>query len=174
MRDKCIIKEVMESIKAKTSSLFNTVYDIGVIIKGLDGLGEFIVGLTLLFSPKLIHRVLLGIVGKTSHGHGHVLQFITHYIAGLDVQLTKSGLAFLIIFLIAHGLVKMVLVVCLLKKITKIYPIALVVLLIFFIYQVYVLVVSPSIGMAIFCALDVIILWLVWREYQMLLLQKVV
>ncbi len=153
--------------------LFNIIYDIGIIIKGIDGLAELIAGLALLISPNLVHMLLSGVVGHTIH-HGHTFRLIGEYVGRLDAQLAASGLTFLILFLISHGVVKVVLVGCLLKKIVKAYPYALAVLGAFLIYQVYVLIREPGIGMALFSILDAVIIWLVWREYKMLLAEKVI
>jgi uncharacterized membrane protein len=165
----------MEKIRAKTSKLFDTVYDIGVIIKGIDGFIELISGIALFVSPKLVHIVLIDIVGRAaSHGPTHVHHLIAQYVAGLDNQLAASGLTFLIIFLIGHGLVKLGLVYCLLKKIVRAYPVALIILTGFLVYQVYAFIRTPSIGMAFFCVLDGVIIGLVWHEYRVLVSEKVV
>lgn len=163
-----------QSLKKKFS-WFNTIYDVGIIIKGLDGLAELVAGVALLISPRLVHVVLAGIAGNTMNGHhSHTVRLVGEYVGRLDAQLAASGLAFLIIFLISHGIVKIVLVGCLLKKIVKVYPYALAVLGAFLMYQVYVFIREPSIGMALFSILDAVIIGLVWREYKMLLAEKVV
>jgi len=164
----------METMRARSSSLFNTIFDIGIIIKGIDGLAELIGGLVLLISPHLVHTTLVAIGVEAGRSTGHVHHFVAQYVARLDDQLAASGLVFLIIFLLTHGIVKIALVVCLLKKIIRAYPIALAILGAFLVYQVYVFVRGPSVSMAIFCLLDAVIIWLVWREYKLLLREKVV
>jgi len=153
---------------------FEFVYKIGVGIKGFDGLVELIAGIALLISPHIVH-VVLGSISGEFHEHMHVhrsFQFISEYVARLDGDLARSGLTFLILFLIIHGLVKLALVYCLLKEIVKAYPYALAVLTLFLIYQAYVFVKAPSIGMALFTILDAVIIWLVWREYRELRAKK--
>jgi len=68
--------------------------------------------------------------------------------------------------LLTHGLVKVVLVTCLLMNKLWAYPYALVALGLFLVYQVYELVVHPTFGMAFLSVLDAIIILLVWREWQ--------
>jgi uncharacterized membrane protein len=155
-------------------SLLDKLFILGIVVKGLDGLAELAAGLALLVSPTLVHEVLSGIVGKTSGSHGHTMLFISQYIARLDKDLAASGLTFLIIFLLSHGVIKIILVYCLLKKITRAYPAAVAVLGVFLIYQVYVFILSPTIGMAFLCLLDAAIIGLVWREYRVLLSEKVI
>ena len=146
---------------------FTTIYRIGVAIKGIDGLLELVAGLFLLFSPHLLHQFLQGIVGKAELHHTHTTHLVATYIAHIDADLARSGLTFLIIFLIGHGIVKLALVYCLLRRILWAYPYALGVLGFFLLYQLYALIINPlSVGMWIFTALDIAIIYLVWGEWK--------
>jgi len=156
----------------RANSWFERIYKIGVAVKGFDGLVELIVGMALWISPALVHRALTVLAGELGEHQGRTIQFITNYVARLDGDLARSGLSFLIFFLILHGIVKLVLVYCLLKEIVKAYPYALAILGLFFVYQLYVFIVSPTIGMALFTLLDGLIIWLVWHEYRDLLGKK--
>jgi len=160
------------SRKIREQPWFETVYKVGVGIKGFDGLVELVTGIALLISPSLVHTALQAIAAELGERNGSVSHFIADYIARVDNDLAKSGLVFLIIFLITHGIVKLVLVYCLLKEIVKAYPLALGILVLFLVYQLYVFIVQPSIGMGLFTVLDVIIIWLVWGEYQDLKAKK--
>jgi uncharacterized membrane protein len=160
--------------KRGSKSFFNTLFDFGVIIKGIDGSVEFLTGLVLLVSPTLIHNFLAALSGEAAYSHSQFILFAGQYIAKLDNDLAANGLTFLTIFLLTHGAIKIILVYCLLKRIVKAYPLALAVLLIFLIYQLYVLVGDPSIAMVILCLLDAVIIGLVWREYRVLLSKKVI
>jgi uncharacterized membrane protein len=151
---------------------FEAVYKIGVGIKGFDGLVEFAIGVALLFSPQLVHTLLGGVAQELGEHHGQVFQFIAEYVARVDGELARSGLTFLIVFLITHGLVKLGLVYCLLREIVRAYPVALAILGAFLVYQVYVFIIHPTIGMAIFSVLDAVIVWLVWGEYRDLQAKK--
>ncbi|MEO7904710.1 MAG: DUF2127 domain-containing protein [Candidatus Saccharimonadales bacterium] len=145
---------------------FEGIYSIGVGLKGIDGLVELAAGTALLISPQLVHIALQAFASELGEQNIHNFRFIIEYIARADSDLARSGLTFLIVFLITHGVVKLGLVYCLLKKITRAYPVALAVLVAFLLYQAYVLVIHPSIAMAIFTLLDVLIVWLVWGEYR--------
>ncbi|MFI5212821.1 MAG: DUF2127 domain-containing protein [Candidatus Saccharimonadales bacterium] len=158
----------------RESKWFEPVYKIGVAIKGFDGLVELVVGLMLWISPQLIHTILTNLAGELGERHAHVFQLIAEYIARVDVELAKSGAVFLILFLVTHGLVKLVLVYCLLKEIVRAYPVSLAILSAFLVYQLYVFIIHPTVGMAIFTILDAIIIWLVWGEYRELRDKKMV
>lgn len=151
---------------------FETVYKIGVGIKGFDGLVEFVAGIALLISPGIVHTLLSGLASEFGEHHIKFFHFIADNIARVDDDLAKSGLVFLIAFLIIHGLVKLTLVYCLLRKIVRAYPVALAILAAFFVYQVFVFIINPTIGMALFSILDGVIIWLVWGEYQDLKAEK--
>ncbi|MBI3889530.1 DUF2127 domain-containing protein [Candidatus Saccharibacteria bacterium] len=145
---------------------FERIYKVGIGIKGFDGAVELVTGILLLVAPGIVHGMLSAIIGYAQHHSGLTYAFIAEHIARLDNDLAKSGLAFLIIFLIGHGVVKIVLVYCLLRRILRAYPYALCVLVLFLVYQLYVLVQDPlSIGMWVFTLLDIAIIWLVWGEY---------
>jgi uncharacterized membrane protein len=149
------------------SKYFELIYRIGVAIKGMDGLVELIAGLALVISPSIVHTILMNLMGRAQVHDGKAFYVISEYIARLDNDLTKSGLLFLTIFLIGHGVVKLVLVYCLLRRYIHAYPYALSVLCLFLLYQLYVLVQDPlSIGMWLFTILDIVIIWLVWGEYK--------
>ncbi len=162
------------SKKLREQPWFEVVYKVSVGIKGFDGLVELVTGLALLISPALVHTVLGAVAGEAGEGNGKILHFVADTVARVDNDLAKSGLTFLILFLIIHGLVKLVLVYCLLREIVRAYPVALAILVVFLIYQAYVLIINPSVAMAFFTILDAIIIWIVWDEYQELKSKKVV
>lgn len=165
----------MDKIRRKAGDPFNTIYDLGIIIKGIDGFLELAAGVLLWVSPSLVHTLLMGIHNEFAEGSTHhIKQYIAQYVGHLDTQLAAAGLTFLIIFLISHGVVKLALVYALLKKIVQAYPIALVILGLFLVYQVYAFIREPSIGMALFSILDAVIIGLVWREYRLLLSENMV
>lgn len=157
----------MSMLKIRQQPWFEAVYKVGVGIKGLDGFLELAAGLLLLISPHTLHVLLGAIVNEAGHHHGHVTHFVATSIAHLDDDLARSGLTFLIIFLIGHGIVKLALVYCLLRRILWAYPYALGVLSLFLVYQLYALARDPSsVGMWLFTILDIVIIWLVWGEWK--------
>jgi uncharacterized membrane protein len=161
------------SKKLREQPWFEKVYKVGITIKGIDGLVELVAGIGILISPMLIHRALSAIIWHTNNHHGGVFRFIAVNVAGVDKQLVTGGLLFLSIFLIVHGLIKIALVYCLLREITRAYPVALAILGVFLIYQLYVLITDFGIGILLLTILDIIIVWLVWGEYQDLRAKKV-
>lgn len=148
--------------------MLELVYRVGVGIKGLDGLIEFAGGLVLWFAPGLLDAALSPLQ-QTDANDVALRISIARWADGLDDSLASNSLLFVILFLLTHGIVKIVLVYCLLKEFHWAYPYALGVLVLFAGYQLYVLVQTPTIVMGMVTALDVAIIWLVWREWRMLL-----
>lgn len=153
----------MEFFRPKT--LLDKTYEIGIILKGINGTLELIGGLLLLFlSPGTITRI-------TNFLSQDVLQENPHNVIGLHIQRTGEHLAsgattFAVLFLLTHGLVKVVLVTCLLLNKMWAYPWALGALVLFLVYQLYLMVTKPTFGMAFLTVLDIVIVWLVWREWK--------
>ena len=156
----------------KAPTLLDRFYFVAVIVKGIDGLGELIAGLLLWFAPQVVHFALAGVVNEAHERHTAVHAFVADNVARLDAQLAQGGTAFLIAFLIVHGVIKIVLVYCLIKRFHRAYPWALGVLIVFLGYQIYAFITTPTISMAIFTLLDAVIIYLVWREYRELLAQQ--
>jgi uncharacterized membrane protein len=149
----------------RPQTLLDKTYEIGIIIKGIDGLLELTGGiLILVLSPQTI-------TGITAFLTQDALQENPHNFLALRVQTAGHHLAttshvFAVAFLLTHGLVKVVLVVCLLLNKLWAYPWALGALSLFLVYQIYLLVTKPTFSMAFLSILDAIIIWLVWREWQ--------
>lgn len=149
------------------SKWFDVIYKIGIGIKGFDGLVELVAGLLLAFAPNLPHKVLRSIADEAAEHSGFIFREIGKSMVHLDSQLSAGVLIFIIVFFIAHGIVKLVLVYALFRKIYKVYPYGLVVLIILFIIQVIPLFRHPgAIDLWLFTVLDAIIIYLVWGEYQ--------
>lgn len=147
--------------------LFHKAYYIGIAIKGFDGAVEFLAGAALLVSPTIVHDVLSAVVGHAAAHDSMLWRWIGEYVGRLDNDLQRAGLTFLIIFLLGHGIVKLVLVYCLLRRIVWAYPYALGVLGLFLLYQLIVTLQDPgSLGLWFFCILDAAIIWLVWGEWK--------
>jgi uncharacterized membrane protein len=149
----------------KPQSLLDKTYEIGIIIKGIDGTIELLAGFAiLLLSPHAITSL--------THFFDNVLSFdgnlniITAHIEKTGGSLASGHTLFAAAFLITHGLVKVVLVTCLLLNKLWAYPWALVILSIFTIYQGHLLVTKPTFGMLFLTVLDVAIIYLIYREWQ--------
>lgn len=146
-------------------TLLDKTYEIGIIIKGIDGTLELLGGILILtLSSDTILRITNFLTQNELHQDPH--NFIATHIVKLGDHLANGHNIFAALFLLSHGLVKVVMVTCLLLNKMWAYPWSLGILTAFFIYQLYVMVVSPSFGMAYLTILDALIIYLVYREWQ--------
>lgn len=146
-------------------TLLDKTYEIGILIKGIDGVLELIGGvLVLVLSPGTILSVTNFFAQEFLEKNPH--NFIGNHIEKAGHHLASGQTTFAALFLLTHGLVKVVLVTCLLLNKLWAYPWALVVLSLFLIYQAYLLITRPTFSMAFLTVLDAIIIYLVNREWQ--------
>jgi uncharacterized membrane protein len=146
-------------------SLLDKTYEIGILIKGIDGTLELLGALLLIVVPApAITRMTHWLVDNELTNEPH--SFIARHILHLGTSLAAGHNTFAIIFLATHGAVKVGLVVALLRQKMWAYPLALVALSGFLAYQIYLLATKATFGMTFLTVLDVIIIWLVWREWQ--------
>lgn len=139
-------------------------FRVGVILKGLDGFLEIAGGTALwLLSPGLIIR-WIGILTQDEVARNRN-DFIAHHLR-LALGSLVSGKHFLAIYLLAHGAVKIFVVVALLKNRLWAYPVAIVVFGGFVVYQVYRYTLTHAAGLILLCAFDLILIALIWMEYR--------
>ncbi len=142
-------------------------FQFGVVLKGVDGVFEIVGG------------TLLGVFG--ARGLGTAVRFLTRHelsedpgdaVAGWMVHHAQAvgadTVRFAALYLLAHGVVKVVLTIGLLRERLGAFPAALVFLGLFALYQTYRLSVHPSAELGVLTVLDVVIMALVWAEYRTL------
>jgi uncharacterized membrane protein len=140
-------------------------FEIGIIGKGLDGAAELLGGLLLLWtSPDRIrHLAVVLTQGELSEDpHDLIATRILHSANGL----TGGAVRFGAIYLLAHGAVKVVLVIALLLDKFWAYPWMIGVLSLFIGYQLYRIALHPSAGLIALTTFDVFVLALTAREYR--------
>jgi uncharacterized membrane protein len=146
-------------------SLLDKTYEIGILIKGIDGFFELLAGLLLVAVPShlitdVTHHLTKGELAQDPHDY--IASHVVHY----GNSLAGSAHIFAAMFLLTHGLTKLVIVVCLLRNKLWAYPFGLIVFSLFIAYQLYQIIVKPTSGMVFLTVLDGFIVWLIWREWQ--------
>jgi uncharacterized membrane protein len=146
-------------------TLLDKTYEIGILIKGIDGVLELIGGLlVLVLNPHAINGIVSFLTQDALQENPH--NFIATHIVKYGHHLSAGHNLFAAAFLLTHGLVKVVLVTCLLLNKHWAYPWAIGVLGLFLVYQVYLLITQPTFGMAFLTVLDIVIIGLIYREWQ--------
>ena len=120
-------------------SKIHVAFEIGVILKGLNGLAELVGGTLLLLFPDN--------------------PLVTRY-------LSAHAERFAAIYLLSHGIVKGVLVLGLLREQLWAFPSAIAVFTGFGVYQIVQYIKQPSIWMIVLTVLDVFVILLTWFEWQ--------
>ncbi len=134
-------------------SKIHIAFEIGVILKGLNGLIELVAGtLMLVFSPSTIRDFIINL--------SHRPEFAR--------QLSSHDERFAAIYLLSHGIVKAVLVYGLLKEEMWAFPWAIAIFAAFGVYQIVHYFVQPSIWMIILTVLDVFVILLTIAEWRRL------
>jgi len=138
---------------------------IGISIKGLDGLVELIGGGALLLTtrPEILRVVTMLTRSELIEDPG---DFVANHLLQLARHLSLGVQEFAGIYLVAQGLVKVVLVVGLLRGRRWAYPLAVTLMSAFIGYQGYRLWQSPAIGFMALTLFDVIIVGLIAREWR--------
>lgn len=135
----------------------------GVILKGVNGLLEIFVGALLLFSGTLTGVADFFIQNElVEDPHDFVANFFQNVLPLLSAKVALFGA----IYLISHGLVKVFLIFHLLKNKLWSYPASIVFLFLFIVYQLYRFILTGSIWMAFLTIFDLILISLIWHEYQ--------
>jgi uncharacterized membrane protein len=149
------------------SPVLHRIFAAGMWIKGLDGVLEIIGGfLLLLISPAALNRLVAAL---TQHEFVEDPQDrVALALRQAAAHLSANTQLFGSIYLLAHGLVKVGIVVGVLLGRRWAYPAALGFLGLFILYQLYRLGFQYSAGLLLLTLFDIVMLWLTWREYTSL------
>ena len=133
--------------------------------KGIAGLAETIGGLLLLGVPQAgLNALVIALTAPElaedpTDRVATFLQRIVHELTA-DTKLFISG------YLVIHGIIKVLLVAGLLGRRLWSYPVSLWFLAAFIVYQVYRFLFTHSLWLIALTILDLIVAFLIWREYE--------
>ncbi len=142
-------------------------FDVTLWFKGVFALSETIGGIAAFFVSKqlLISFVLWVFKDEFAEDpHDLIANFLLHSAQGLSIGAQN----FAAIYLLAHGIIKLWLIIGLLRKKLWYYPTALVIFGLFVVYQLYRYAFTHSVWLLLITVLDVIVIVLTWHEYTYL------
>jgi uncharacterized membrane protein len=145
-------------------TLLDRTFFVSLVLKGADGVLELVGGVLLLFvTPDRLDSIVRAL---TQHELSEdpddlIANSLRHWSQGLSGSATLFGA----VYLLTHGLVKVVLVWAVLKGRLWAYPWMIGFLLVFIVYQLYEVFAHFSVGLLLLTAFDVFIVVLTWREY---------
>lgn len=147
-------------------------FQVLIVLKGIDGALEIIGGFLFLFvSPATINEIVKLL---TQHELSEdPRDIVANYLRRVAGHLSVSGQVFGFIYLLAHGVIKIFIVISLWKKKTWSYPVAIVLFAAFGIYQIYKYEITGSIGWILLTLSDILIIVLTWMEYKSIKINSV-
>jgi uncharacterized membrane protein len=151
-------------MKTQSVKTMHRVFELAILIKGIDGVLETLGGLLILFVPlhsldEWLRFVLAHELSTESH------DLLAHSAKHLLDVLSLSTKVFASAYLIGHGLVKIFLVYALWREKLWAFPVALWFIALFVAYQIYRYSHTHSMALLIFALIDVCVAWFIWREY---------
>jgi uncharacterized membrane protein len=154
-------------VRDTTSRAVHATFKVGVILKGVDGLVQIASAALLLFlKPGQIRHAVVLLTKHTLSRDPD--DRVASYLLHAADQLSMSHQLFASLYLLSHGVVKVLLVWALLKSKLWAYPAAILIFAAFSAYQIYQFVISHSIVMLVLTIVDVIVIALTWAEYSRL------
>ena len=161
----------LHEVAVRKEARFRRWFRIALAIKGIDGALETIGGTLLLFvAPDRLNEIFLLATARelSNHPDDWIGRAIVHASQAFSVETQK----FASFYLIGHGLVKLLLVSALWREKRWAFPVALWFLGIFVIYQLYRFTHTHSPLLILFSAFDIFVLWAVWRDRQLLRIER--
>lgn len=152
-------------MKLQLPNLLHRAFQVGIAIKGLDGVLETLAGLAVLMtSQDEIHHL----VAELSHGgliespHGLLARVLLHSLQHVSVG-TRHFAAF---YLIGHGVLKMGLVGAMWRGWRRSYPVAIVVMGLFIVFELHRIAHTHSLLLGTLACFDAVTVALIWREWR--------
>ncbi len=168
--DKNIIEDpvAQKSFAKRAESINKIIHDLfeaTVLIKGINGLWEIVVGiLFLFFKTETIQKSIIFFTGNEKvSGSGH---FTKNYLITQANNFSLSTQHFIAFYFLFYGIVNIFLVISLLKGKIWAYPTAIIFFILFILYQWYRFFLHHSGLLLFFTIFDILLVSLTWLEYR--------
>ncbi len=150
-------------MNAKT--ILHDTFRTGITMKGIDGVLEMIGGVLLWFvKPSQISGPIQIFFAHELSRDPH--DFIARHLLHMSDKLANSDPTFASLFLLSHGVVKVVLIIGLWLDKLWAYPATILVFGGFSVYQMYRFSHTHSIFLVLLTIFDVFLIYLTWHEYE--------
>lgn len=149
----------------REQGLLHRLFEASLLAKGVFAAVECVTGIALLVTANATIR--RGIDWLTRHELVEdPTDPLASRIAALASRFDGSSQHFYAIYLLGHGLVKLVIVILLARRITAAYPLGIAVFAAFILYQLHRWTLTHSPMMLFLSAFDLLVIWLTWREWH--------
>lgn len=146
----------------KREQNIHRVFEVGVVLKGLNAVLEIALGL-LLFFVNVSDIVQAFIENQLVEDPN---DFLARHLQPFTAHLTSGSETFAALYLFSHGAIKIVLVWGLLRNKAWAYPASLAVLALFVAYQGIKFLENHSIALVLLTLFDLALMWLIYHEYR--------
>ena len=145
--------------------LLHQLFEISVILKGVYGLTEIVLGTIILFFNRHIvtHFLLYFVQGELNENPRN---WIANHLLQLSSHITTSSELFMASYFLVYGVIKLVLVYGLLKEEEWSFPTAIGFMTLFGVYEIYRFTHTHSVVLLFLIVLDFITIYLVWHEWK--------
>ena len=140
-------------------------FEIAIILKGLNGVIEIVLGVALLFFTNAVNTLVFALAQNELIDDPNDF-FATYALSFLSG--TSSAEHFGGLYLLAHGFMKVTIVAGLLRNKSWAYPAAITLMSLFILYQIVRVARYHSIPLLVLTIFDLIVVWLIWHEYRRL------
>ena len=138
-------------------------FEVGIVLKGLNALAQIVLGGLLLVFPNVAEVVRALVVNELVEDPD---DFLATHFQTLTSTISPQTQLFAALYLLSHGLIKIVLVAGLLRDKLWAYPASLAVLSLFIAYQVIKFLDNHSVMLVLLTVFDLVVMWLIWHEYR--------
>jgi uncharacterized membrane protein len=143
------------------------VFEWSLWLKAMLAVSEIAAGLATYFVPQqLFLTFVLWVTRKefAEDPHDLVANFLLHAVQNISVGAQKFAAA----YLLAHGVVKLWLIIGLLRERLWYFPVSMAVFGLFIVYQGYRYTFTHSIWLLLITMLDIVVIFITWNEYRYL------
>ena len=146
-------------------SKIHVAFEIGVILKGINGLLELFGGCVLLVMGPQTIQVLVSRLTQNELSEDP-RDFIATHLRAAAAHLSANAQLFAAVYLLAHGVIKALLVYGLVRDQLWAFPTGIAVFGAFGVYQIYRYAIAPSGWLIALTVLDVAVILLTWAEWR--------
>jgi uncharacterized membrane protein len=148
-----------------------SLFHISLIIKTIQGTAELLLGFAFLYIQSSTVTLFLQEFTRDELVE-NPYDKTSHFLLQTGNSIIASGTLFIALYLLSHGIIKLLLIIGILKKKLEAYYIFITILTLFIIYQLYRYSITHSVLVLIFTIFDILFCWLVWKESKILKAQN--
>jgi uncharacterized membrane protein len=139
-------------------------FEIALVLKGLNGIVELVGGALALFVPlRTVNQLVLWLTASEIENDPN--DWLANTLIDAAEKLSMGTKAYASFYLLAHGAVKVFLVYSLWRQKIWAFPVGLSLIGALVCYSIYRFTHTHAVSLLFFAAIDLIIMWFVWREY---------